>query len=331
MAMIPCSGPVRTTLALAIGAASALLAVAVNAQPYPSKPVRIIVPFAPGGASDLLPRMVGQKLTEAWGQQIIVDNRPGGAGNIGMGLGAKAPPDGYTLLSAPNGNLVVNPHMYSKLPYDVFRDLAPITLMAAVQNILVVHPSLPVKTVRDIVSLAKARPGALTYGSPGNGSQGHVGVELLKMMTGIDMTHVPYNGVGPAIRELLGGQTSLALGQTPAVLPHVQSGRLRAVAAASPKRLAILPDLPTIAESNLAGFEAVSWYALMAPAHTPREIVARLSTEITRVVRLQDIRERLNSLGAEPVGGTPDELAATMRSESSRWTKVIKTAGIKAD
>jgi len=329
--MIPCSGPVRTTLALAIGAASALLAVAVNAQPYPSKPVRIIVPFAPGGASDLLPRMVGQKLTEAWGQQIIVDNRPGGAGNIGMGLGAKAPPDGYTLLSAPNGNLVVNPHMYSKLPYDVFRDLAPITLMAAVQNILVVHPSLPVKTVRDIVSLAKARPGALTYGSPGNGSQGHVGVELLKMMTGIDMTHVPYNGVGPAIRELLGGQTSLALGQTPAVLPHVQSGRLRAVAAASPKRLAILPDLPTIAESNLAGFEAVSWYALMAPAETPREIVARLSTEITRVVRLQDIRERLNSLGAEPVGGTPDELAATMRSESSRWTKVIKTAGIKAD
>ncbi|HZM45791.1 MAG TPA: tripartite tricarboxylate transporter substrate binding protein [Burkholderiales bacterium] len=329
--MIPCSGPVRTTLALAIGAASALLAVAVNAQPYPSKPVRIIVPFAPGGASDLLPRMVGQKLTEAWGQQIIVDNRPGGAGNIGMGLGAKAPPDGYTLLSAPNGNLVVNPHMYSKLPYDVFRDLAPITLMAAVQNILVVHPSLPVKTVRDIVSLAKARPGALTYGSPGNGSQGHVGVELLKMMTGIDMTHVPYNGVGPAIRELLGGQTSLALGQTPAVLPHVQSGRLRAVAAASPKRLAILPDLPTIAESNLAGFEAVSWYALMAPAETPREIVARLSTEITRVVRLQDIRERLNSLGAEPVGGTPDELAATMRSESSRWAKVIKTAGIKAD
>jgi tripartite-type tricarboxylate transporter receptor subunit TctC len=221
--------------------------------------------------------------------------------------------------------------MYSKLPYDVFRDLAPITLMAAVQNILVVHPSLPVKTVREIVSLAKARPGALTYGSPGNGSQGHVGVELLKMMTGIDMTHVPYNGVGPAIRELLGGQTSLALGQTPAVLPHIQSGRLRAVAAASPKRLAILPDLPTIAESNLAGFEAVSWYALMAPAETPRVIVARLSTEITRVVRLQDIRERLNSLGAEPVGGTPDELAATMRSESSRWAKVIKTAGIKAD
>jgi tripartite-type tricarboxylate transporter receptor subunit TctC len=188
-----------------------------------------------------------------------------------------------------------------------------------------------VKTVRELVTLAKARPGALTYGSPGNGSQAHVGVELLKMMTGIDMTHVPYNGVGPAIRELLGGQTSLALGQTPAVLPHIQSGRLRAVAAASAKRLAIQPDLPTVAESNLAGFEAVSWYALMAPAETPKEIVARLSAEITRVVRLQDVRERLNGLGAEPVGGTPDELAATMRSESSRWAKVIKTAGIKAD
>src|SRR5262245_530988 len=303
--MIPCNKSARVTLALVTGAASVLLAVTAGAQSYPSKPVRIIVPFAPGGASDLLPRMVGQKLTEAWGQQIIIDNRPGAAGNIGMGLGAKAPPDGYTLLSAPNGNLVVNPHMYSKLPYDVFRDLAPITLMAAVQNVLVVHPSLPVKTVRELVTLAKARPGALTYGSPGNGSQAHVGVELLKMMTGIEMTHVPYNGVGPAIRELLGGQISLSLAQTQAVLAHIQSGKLRAVAAASTKRLAILPDLPTIAESNLAGFEAVSWYALMAPAGTPREIVSRLSTEITRVVRLQDIRERLNGVGAEPVGGTP--------------------------
>src|SRR5215510_8358903 len=211
-----------------------LFTLVAQAQGWPQKPVRIIVPFAPGGASDLMPRLVGEKLSAMWGQAVVIENRPGAAGNIGMEAGAKAAPDGYTLLSAPNGNLVVNPHMYSKLAYDVFRDLAPITLMAAVQNILVVHPSLPVKTVRELVALAKARPGTLTYGSPGNGSQAHVGVELLKMMTGIDMTHVPYNGVGPAVRELLGGQTSLALAQTQAVLPHIQSGRLRALAVASP-------------------------------------------------------------------------------------------------
>ena len=301
------------------------------AQTYPTRAIRVIVPFAPGGASDLLPRMVGQKLSEAWGQQIIIDNRPGAAGNIGMDLGAKAPADGYTLLSAPNGNLVVNPHMYSKLPYDVFRDLAPVTLLAAVQNVLVVHPSLPVKNVRELVALAKAKPGILTYGSPGNGSQGHVGVELLKMMAGVDMTHVPYNGVGPAMRELMGGQISLALAQTQAAVAHIQSGKLRVIAAASAKRLAILPELPTVAESGHAGFEAVSWYALMAPAGTPKDILSKLSAESTRAVHLPEIRERLNALGAEAVGSSPDQLLATMRTESARWAKVIKVAGIRAD
>jgi tripartite-type tricarboxylate transporter receptor subunit TctC len=311
----------------------ASMAAAFNtlAQTYPTRAIRVIVPFAPGGASDLLPRMVGQKLTEAWGQQIIIENRPGAAGNIGMELGAKAAPDGYTLLSAPNGNLVVNPHLYAKLPYDVFRDLAPVSLMAAVQNVLVVHPSLPAKNVRELVALAKARPGVLTYGSPGNGSQGHVGIELLKMMAGVDMTHVPYNGVGPAMRDLMGGQISLALAQTQAALAHVQSGKLRAVGAASAKRLAILPELPTVAESGYAGFEAVSWYALMAPANTPREIVQRVSTEIARVVQLPDVRDRLQALGAEPVGASPDQLATTIRTESARWVKVVRAANIRAD
>ena len=221
--------------------------------------------------------------------------------------------------------------MYSKLPYDVFRDLAPVTLLAAVQNVFVVHPSLPVKTVRDLVALAKARPGALTYGSPGNGSQGHVGVELLKMMAGIDLTHVPYNGVGPAMRELLGGQISLALAQTQAAFAHIQSGRLRAIAAASAKRLTILPALPTLAESGYAGYEAVSWYALMAPSGTPREIVSRLHIESARAIQLPDIRDRLNALGAEAVGSSPEQLLATMRVESARWAKVIKVAGIRAD
>lgn len=301
------------------------------AQTYPVRPIRVIVPFAPGGASDLLPRMLGQKLSEAWGQQVIVDNRPGAAGNIGMELGAKAQPDGYTLLSAPNGNLVVNPHMYARLSYDVFRDFAPITLIAAVQNVFVVHPSIPVKNVRELVALAKAQPGTLTYGSPGNGSQGHVGVELLKMMAGIDMTHVPYNGVGPVMRELMGGQISLALAQTQAAIPHIQSGKLRVIAAASAKRLTIFPELPTVAESGNAGFEAVSWYALMAPAGTPKDIISRLSAECSRAVQLSDIRERLGAIGAEAVGSSPEQLTATMRTESARWAKVIKVANIRAD
>ena len=316
---------------IAVAGTSACFPMMASAQAYPTRAIRVIVPFAPGGASDLLPRMLGQKMSEAWGQQIIIDNRPGAAGNIGMELGAKAPADGYTLLSAPNGNLVVNPHMYSKLPYDVFRDLAPVTLIAAVQNVFVVHPSVPVKNVRELVALAKVQPGNLTYGSPGNGSQGHVGVELLKMMAGIDMTHVPYNGVGPAMRELMGGQISVALAQTQAAVAHIQSGKLRAVAAASAKRLTILPELPTVAESGYTGFEAVSWYALMAPAGTPKDIVSRLSAESARVVQLPDIRDRLTALGAEPVGSSPDQLITTMRTESARWAKVIKVANIRAD
>jgi tripartite-type tricarboxylate transporter receptor subunit TctC len=317
------------TLVLALMCAS--VSMPSIAQTYPTRPIRVIVPFAPGGASDLLPRMLGQKLSETWGQQVIVDNRPGAAGNIGMELGAKAQPDGYTLLSAPNGNLVVNPHMYAKLSYDVFRDFAPITLIAAVQNVFVVHPSIPVKNVRELVALAKAQPGILTYGSPGNGSQGHVGVELLKMMAGIDMTHVPYNGVGPVMRELMGGQISLALAQTQAAISHIQSGKLRAIAAASAKRLTIFPELPTVAESGYARFEAVSWYALMAPAGTPKEIISRLATESSRAVQLSDIRERLGTIGAEAVGSSPEQLTATMRTESARWAKVIKVANIRAD
>ena len=324
-------GPKWQGLAFTFAALGICTLPALAQTAYPARPIRVIVPFAPGGASDLLPRMLGQKLTEAWGQQVIIDNRPGAAGNIGMELGSKAAADGYTLTSAPNGNLVVNPHMYAKLPYDVFRDFAPISLLATVQNVLVVHPSLPVKSVSDLVALAKARPGALTYASPGNGSQGHVGVELLKMMTGIDLIHVPYGGVGPALRELLGGQVALGLVQTQAAITHVQSGKLRALALASAKRMAIFPGLPTIAESNLPGYEAVSWYALMAPTATPPDIVNKLQAELSRAVRLPDIRERLSALGAEPLGSTPEQLAERMKTESARWAKVVKAADIRAN
>jgi tripartite-type tricarboxylate transporter receptor subunit TctC len=331
MAVIPLVHGWRCAAALLLAAWAVWPSSVLAQASYPAKPVRVIVPFAPGGASDLLPRMLGQKLAESWGQQVVIDNRPGAAGNIGMELGAKAAPDGYTLTSAPNGNLVVNPHMYAKLPYDVFRDFAPVSLLATVQNILVVHPSLPVKSVPELVALAKARPGALTFASPGNGSQGHVGIELLKMMTGIDMLHVAYSGVGPALRELLGGQVAVGLVQTQAAIAHVQSGKLRALALASQKRMDIFPGVPTVAEANLAGYEAVSWYAIVAPSATPPEIVRKLQAEFARAVRLPDVRERLDSLGAQPLGSTPEQLAERMKTESARWAKVVKTAGIRAN
>jgi tripartite-type tricarboxylate transporter receptor subunit TctC len=312
---------------------SLLLAVSVaHAQSWPQKPVRVIVPFAPGGASDLMPRLVGEKLTAMWGQPVLMENRPGAAGNIGMEAGAKSPPDGYTLLSAPNGNLVVNPHMYSKLAYDVFKDLAPITRIAAVQNVLVVHPDVPVNTVKELVALARAKPGTLNFASPGNGSQAHVAVELLKLQLGLDLVHVPYQGVGPAMKDLLGGRINLMVAQVPSALPHVKGGKLRALGVASAAPLAALPDVPTVAAAApLPGFEAVSWYALMAPAGTPREVVGKIHSDIAKALQMPDVRERLAGMGAEPSGESPAELAARIKAEYERWGEVVRKANIKAD
>jgi tripartite-type tricarboxylate transporter receptor subunit TctC len=303
-----------------------------QAQPWPQKPVRVIVPFAPGGASDLMPRLVGEKLTAMWGQPVLMENRPGAAGNIGMEAGVKSPPDGYTLLSAPNGNLVVNPHMYSKLAYDVFKDLAPITRIAAVQNVLVVHPDVPASTVKELVALARAKPGTLNFASPGNGSQAHVAVELLKLQLGLDLVHVPYQGVGPAMKDLLGGRINLMVAQVPSALPHVKGGKLRALGVASTAPLAALPDVPTIAAAApLPGFEAVSWYALMAPAGTPREVVGKIHSDIAKALQMPDVRERLAGMGAEPSGESPAELAARIKAEYERWGEVVRKANIKAD
>jgi tripartite-type tricarboxylate transporter receptor subunit TctC len=249
-----------------------------------------------------------------------------------MELGAKSPPDGYTLLSAPNGNLVVNPHMYSKLAYDVFKDLAPVTRIAAVQNVLVVHPDVPAKSVKELVALARAKPGTLTFASPGNGSQAHVAVELMKLRLGLDLVHVPYQGVGPAIQDLLGGRISLMVAQVPSALPHIQVGRLRALGVASSAPLAALPEVPTIAEAApLPGFEAVSWYALMAPAGTPREVTERIHLDTAKVLQLPEVRERLAKIGAEPSGESPAELAARIKEEYERWGEVVRKANIKAD
>ena len=305
---------------------------AAQAQPWPQKPVRIIVPFAPGGASDLMPRIVGEKLSAMWNQPVVIENRPGAAGNIGMEAGAKSPPDGYTLLSAPNGNLVVNPHMYSKLAYDVFKDLAPVTRIAAVQNVLVVHPDVPAKSVKELVTLARAKPGTLTFASPGNGSQAHVAVELMKMQLGLDLVHVPYQGVGPAIQDLLGGRISLMVAQVPSALPQVKAGKLRALGVASSAPLAALPEVPTIAEAApLPGFEAVSWYALMAPAGTPREVTEKIHLDTAKVLQLPEVRERLAKMGAEPSGESPAQLAARIKEEYERWGEVVRKANIKAD
>jgi tripartite-type tricarboxylate transporter receptor subunit TctC len=299
---------------------------------WPQKPVRIIVPFGPGGAADSLPRLVGAKLAELWGQSVVVENRTGAAGNIGMDAAAKSPPDGYTLVSAPVGNLAVNPHLYPKFALDVFRDLTPITLVASVQNVIVVNPSVQANTLAELVALAKQKPGAMTFASGGNGTQAHLGGEILKAMAGIELTHVPYKGVGDAVRDLLGGQTQLMVAQLPSVLAQIQAGKLRALGLASRERTSVLPNLPTVNEAGgFRDYEAVSWYALMGPAGVPKEIVDRIQADVARAVAMPDVRERLLGLGADPVGSTPAELVRVMRTDFERYGAVIKRLGIRAD
>lgn len=290
----------------------------------------MIVPFPPGGPTDLLGRLVGQKMHEAWGQPVITENRAGAGGNIGMEAAARAPGDGYTLVVAPTGNLTVIPHI-QQLNFDVMKDLVPITQMATVSNVLVVHPSVAAANLKELVTLAKSKPGALTYATPGAGSQAHLAGEFLKSMAGVDLLHVPYRGTGPALNDLLGGQVAMMFAQLSSALPHVQSGKLKAIGVADLKRSPVMPDLPTVAEQGLAGFEAVSWYALMTSAGTPAEVVAKLHAETVRALRQPDVVEKLTALGADPVGGTPAELARIIQSESARWAKLVKEANIKAE
>ena len=300
------------------------------AQAYPSKPIRWIAPFPPGGPVDLLARTVGQKLSEAWSQPVIVDNRAGAAGNLGVEAAAKSPPDGYTLVIVPTGNIVVNPTLFPKLGYKQ-SDLAPVTMLATVENVLVLHPAVQANTMQELVQLARNNPGKLTFASPGAGAQAHLAGELVKLSAGIDMVHVPYKGTGPALNDLLGGQVSMMFSQLSSALPHVRSGKLRAIGMASLKRSPVMPELPTIAEQGFAGFEAVSWYALMVPAGTPQDVIAKLHAETSRILKLSEVRDKLAGLGAEPVGNSPQELAATIAAESMRWSDVIRRQGIKAD
>jgi len=301
------------------------------AQAYPSRPVHIVNPFTPGGPIDLLARAVGQKLQESWGQPVIVETRAGAAGNIGIEYAAKQPADGYTLLVLPTGNAVVNPHLYPKLPYDTFRDFAPVTLLATVENVLVVHPSVTANSVRELMALAKANPGKLSFSSGGVGTQAHIAGEMLKSMAGVDMLHVPHKGMAPALNDVLGGQVSMMIVSMSSALKQVQAGKLRALGVASLKRSPAAPDLPTIAEQGFPAFAAVSWYALMAPAGTPADIVEKIAAEAGRALRAPDVRERLLGLGTNPVGDTPAGLMAMLKREHAYWGEFIRKAGIKAE
>ena len=298
---------------------------------YPDHPIRLIVPFPPGGPADALARIAGDEITRALGQPVVVENKPGAGGNIGMEQGAKAAPDGYTLTLAPTGNLTVAPHLYSKLPYDPAKDYAPITVIAAVPNILVVNPAVPARSLQALIALAKAKPGTLNYASPGNGSGPHLAGELLKRMAGIDIVHVPFNGVGPAMAAVLAGTVQLFFAQSSAALQQIKAEKVVALGVASPKRIASAPNIPTLAESGLAGFDVTSWYALVAPVGTPAAIVTKLQTTVAAALARPDVRDKLAGLGAEPVGNTPAEFAAMQRDESARWQKLAKEADIHAD
>ncbi len=301
------------------------------AEAYPAKALRLIVPFPPGGPADALARLMGDKLSVSLGKPVVVDNRPGAGGNIGMELGAKSAPDGATLVLAPAGNLTVNPSLYRSVPYDVARNFAPVTVIASVPNVLVVHPSVPAKSVAELIQYAKAHPGTLNYSSPGNGSGAHLAGELFKSTAGIDIVHVPFNGIAPAVGAVVGGQVQMMFAGTPSALPQVRAGRLVALGVASSKRIAAAPELPTLDESGLPGFDVTSWYGIVAPAGTPHDIVDRLQTEIAGALAQPDVREKLAAQGAEPIGNTPAEFAAMIKVETAKWGKIVKDANIRVE
>ena len=305
----------------------ALVVMPAAAAGFPDRPIRLIVPFSPNGPNDLLARMVGQKLTEAWGQQVVIDNRPGAGTIIGTELAVRAPADGHTLLMV-SSSTAVNPTLKKKLPYDTQKELVPLVQLASSPNVLVVNPAVRANSVAELLALAKAKPGAITYASGGTGAATHLAGELLASMGGVRMTHVPYKGAGPATIDLLGGRVSCMFGTILPTLPHIKSGKLRAIGISSLKRSSALPDVPAIAET-LPGFEATSFYGIAVPAGTPKAVIAKLNAEIVRIVTAPDMREKLHEQGAEAVGDTPAEFAAFFRKQMAKWAKVIKDAGIE--
>ena len=307
-----------------------LSAVFAAAAAYPSKPVRMIVPFAPGGGTDIIARIVAQELGQAWGQSVVVDNRGGSGGIIGTQLAARSTPDGYTMVLCSLG-LSYAPALYSKLPYDTEKDLAPISLVATQPFVYVVIPSLGVNSMKDLVALAKSKPGEIRYGSGGSGGASHLGTELLRVMTGIDMMHVPYKGTGPALTAMLGGEIHIQLIGISSVVPHLKSGRMRALAVSGAKRSSAAPEVPTVAESGVPGYEFDVWYGMLFPAGTPRAIVGKVNADINRVLKSPELTQRFATLGLVAAGNTPEEFAKTIRSEIVKWHKVVKSANIRVE
>jgi tripartite-type tricarboxylate transporter receptor subunit TctC len=302
----------------------------VAAQNYPTKPVRIIVPFPPVGAADLLSRTISQKLSEVWGQQVIVDNRPGVGGNLGVEIAAKSPPDGYTAVMSAVTTNAIGMSTYAKLGYNLERDLAPVALAGNVPHVLVAHPSLPAKNVREVTALGKSHPGELIFASQGQGTLSHMEQEMLKQMGGFTALHVPYKGSAPGLSDLLPGNVQLFFDSIPSSLPHIKSGRIRAIGVASSKRSPALPEVPALNES-LKGFEADSWFGLMMPAGTPREIIMKMNGEVMKILAMQDVKDRLLSQGGVAAPGTPEQLAERVKADIAKWGKVARTAGVKIE
>ena len=319
----------RTTAAVAM-LVIAVLASAASAQSFPGKPVRIIVAFPPGGGVDIVARTMGPRLTELWRQPIVVENRPGASGVIGTEAAARAAPDGHTLFIGTLGNLTANQYLYPKMPVDPLRDLAPVTQVVAVHFVMVAHPSLPAKNVKELIALARARPGQINYASSGPGGAPHLGAELFKSMARVDMVHVPYKGSGLSFIDLLAGQVSLTCDSQLQAMPYIKAGRLRALAVLGGKRSPLLPDVATVGET-VPGYELTNWFGMTVPAATPPDLVSRLHADVSKVLRQPDFREKIAGMGADVVGSTPDQFGAFMKSESAKWGKVIREANIKAE
>ena len=323
--------PLRRIAQLAFSvAALAVMVGSASAQTYPSKPIRWIVPFPPGGSTDLLARVVGQKLTEAWGQQVIVENKGGAGGTLGAAEAARAPADGYTLLMGAIHHTIAS-SVYPKLPYDIQKDFAPITVVAIVPNVQVVNPSVPANSTKELIAYAKANPGKLTYGSAGMGTAHHLIGEQFNLQAGVNILHVPYKGSSPAVADLIGGQVQIMYDTVASCLPHIKSGKLRPLAVATAKRSSALPDVPTIAEAALPGFEVTTWFGALAPVETPKEIVVRLNGEIVKILAMPDVRKRLLDAGAEPVGNSPEQMAAQIKKETGEFAKIVKQAKITVE
>jgi tripartite-type tricarboxylate transporter receptor subunit TctC len=322
---------VAVVLAAAVALQAAEQAAAQPESRYPVKPIRIIVPSSPGSGPDIMARAVGQKLTDAFGQPVVVDDKPGAGGIIGSEAAAKSPPDGYTLIMSNAGSHAVNASLYAKLPYDPIADFAPVTLVAMAPNILIVHPALPARSVKELIALGKSKPGELAFGSGGNGSTAHLSAEMFKTMAGIDVVHVPFKGAPGAVIGVISGQVAFAMPNIPPALPQVRSGKLRALAVTTSKRSTAVPELPTVAEAGVPGYEATAWFGVLAPAATPQPIIARLNAAIVKSLRTPDMQQRIAAEGADVVGNTPEEFAAIIRRDIAKWAKVVKASGARAD